>query len=166
MTQAPHFQDPQQVLRHLLDVYGADRSRWPAAERLQLASFIASDPRARVELAEAAALDAVLDRAPSVSAAREPVLLARIARAVSADGVPRPQPIAMPTAVQSVKARKVWLLPATALMAACLMLGIVSGSSTLFSPVVDAVADVMGLGTGDSEIVSASDVLHGSEEAL
>jgi anti-sigma factor RsiW len=165
MTQTPLFEDPHQALRHLLDVYGADRTRWPAAERLQLSRFIASDPRARTELAEAAALESVLDRAPRVSAERERVVLARIESIIAADvGASRPTQPTKPE--RKAPIRSLLLRPVSALLAASLMLGIVSGSSSFMSPTIDALADAMGLGDSDTEIVSATDILHGTEEAL
>ena len=52
------------ALERLLDVCGADRTRWPARERLRFASFIGEDEGAKRLLAEADALDSLLDLAP------------------------------------------------------------------------------------------------------
>ena len=60
--------------KHLLDAYGADLARWPAAERQAARALIAADPRARQARDETAELDAFLDRY-----APEPVSAARVA---------------------------------------------------------------------------------------
>lgn len=48
----------------IVDAYGADPRRWPAAERDAAQSFAASDAQAAVLLADALALDASLDALP------------------------------------------------------------------------------------------------------
>jgi hypothetical protein len=65
--------------RHLLDAYGADLARWPAAERQAARALIAADPRASQARDETAELDAMLDRY-----APEPVSPARVAAALRA----------------------------------------------------------------------------------
>ncbi len=62
----------------LLDGYGADRTRWPAPERLRFASLLAEDAEARRLLAEAAALDRLIDMAPLVAESRREALVERI----------------------------------------------------------------------------------------
>ena len=49
--------------RDLLDAYGADPARWPAAERTALSAFIAEFPEAARARDRAEMLDRVLDRA-------------------------------------------------------------------------------------------------------
>ena len=73
--------EDRQALERLLEVYGADRTRWPARERLRFASFIGEDDGAKRLLAEADALDSLLDRAPRASEARERALQERIVAA-------------------------------------------------------------------------------------
>jgi hypothetical protein len=63
--------------KQLLDAYGADLARWPAAERQAARALIAADPRAGLARAETAELDAFLDRY-----APEPVSAARVAAAL------------------------------------------------------------------------------------
>jgi hypothetical protein len=53
----------------LLEAYGADVSRWPADERAAMRAR-AEEPGAAVMLAQAAALDAVLDQAPRLGEPR------------------------------------------------------------------------------------------------
>lgn len=48
----------------IVDAYGADPRRWPAAERDAAQAFATTDARASVLLAEALALDAGLDALP------------------------------------------------------------------------------------------------------
>ena len=73
--------EDRQALERLLEVYGADRTRWPARERLRFASLVSEDDAARHLMAEAAALDSVLDLASKASAAREHALKERIVAA-------------------------------------------------------------------------------------
>src|SRR5262245_58863389 len=68
-------------LEQLLDVYGADRVRWPAEARATAAQLAASDARARRLLAEAEALDRVLKSAPVPALAAEAALAERIVAA-------------------------------------------------------------------------------------
>jgi hypothetical protein len=65
----------------LLDVYGGDRTRWPAEARAAAAQLVAREQRARLLLAEAEALDRVLERAPLPSLASEAALAERIVAA-------------------------------------------------------------------------------------
>ena len=68
-------------LGQLLEVYGADRVRWPADERAAAAQLVARDVEARRLLAEAEALDRVLDSAPVPALAVEAALAERIVAA-------------------------------------------------------------------------------------
>lgn len=84
------------ALSRLIEASGADRTRWPAPDRLRFAGLLKSSPEARRILAEAAALDRLLDMAPRVPESRHAELADRIAaRARSlpqqavADGAPR-----------------------------------------------------------------------------
>ena len=49
----------------LAEAYGANLDRWPAGEREAAAAFMAEDAEARVWLADAESLDALLDQAPA-----------------------------------------------------------------------------------------------------
>ena len=62
----------------LLDVYGGDRARWPAEARAAAGQLVSRDGNARRMLAEAEALDRVLERAPLPSLAVEAALADRI----------------------------------------------------------------------------------------
>lgn len=52
-------------LMQILDAYGADPLRWPAIERIAAQALAARDRRAAALVAEAEALDSLLDLAPS-----------------------------------------------------------------------------------------------------
>lgn len=65
----------------LLAVYGSDRTRWPVDARKAAASLVARDAGAARLLAEAEALDRVLDRAPLPTLVREAALTERIVAA-------------------------------------------------------------------------------------
>lgn len=103
----------------LLEAYGADFARWPAAERAGGAAFAEAHAAAvGAALAEARALDEMLgapDEAPDVA-----LLSARILKQV-------------PRAVQGFSARASWAL------AACALLGVVLGygGGQLAAPAAD-----------------------------
>jgi hypothetical protein len=63
-------------LTEILSAYGADPLRWPEGERLAAQALAAREPRAAALVAEAAALDALLDEAPG--AAPSPALIAAV----------------------------------------------------------------------------------------
>src|SRR5262245_7919941 len=85
MTKDMRAED-RQALERLLEIYGADRTRWPARERLRFASLVAEDEASRRLMAEASALDRLLDVAPKASAAREHALKERIVAAALRQG--------------------------------------------------------------------------------
>ena len=89
MTTKEKRAEDRQALEHLLEVYGADRTRWPARERLRFASLVAEDDGARRLVSEASALDSLLDLAPKASAAREHALKERIVAAALRQTEPR-----------------------------------------------------------------------------
>ncbi|MGQ0674160.1 MAG: hypothetical protein ACT4N2_14970 [Hyphomicrobium sp.] len=119
-------------LQRLCETLGADRSRWPARERLRYSGFIAEHAPARRMLAEALALDALLDRAPEPARRDVDALASRILLAAAEDAAGRGRVVRMPDRVHS-RRRTVhestlgW--PAAAMLAASLMLGIFAGWS-------------------------------------
>lgn len=142
----------------LLDVYGGDRTRWPAEARAAAAQLVARDAKARRTLAEAESLDRVLERAPLPSLAVEAALAERIVAA--AQRSPRIVKIAtgQPSVVSLPEGRalpprrpaawKFGLLRgevrAATLLAASLMVGIFIGVSNVPQSVVPALADLAG----------------------
>lgn len=81
MTDPGHNGMTRADLERLLDVYGSDRSRWPAEARSGAGHLVGRDKTARRLLVEAEALDRVLERAPLPSLAREAALAERIVAA-------------------------------------------------------------------------------------
>jgi hypothetical protein len=119
-------------LVHLLDVYGADRARWPARERLRYTGFIGDNAAARRIVAEAEALDGLLDMAPEPDPARVDALAQRIMATATggARGAARTAPAALPPAVaRRAASDRLIDWPAAALLAASLMLGVFAGTS-------------------------------------
>jgi anti-sigma-K factor RskA len=73
-------------LRAIVDAYGADPARWPAAERTAGEALLAGSAAARALVAEAADLDAALDAVPALQptpAMRTAILAAAPRRAAS-----------------------------------------------------------------------------------
>ena len=73
-------------VRTLLDAYGADPARWPAAERAAALELLARSPDARAHRVAAARLDDALDAGPGVETST--AIVARVMR-----GAPRPRGI-------------------------------------------------------------------------
>lgn len=152
-----------QELNVLLEAYGSDRSRWPAAMRLRLSAFIASEPKARRALAEAEALDRVLDRAPFVSVDRQQALAQRIvaaatgaapdARAGAGGGRVVPFRSNIGRSSAGVPSRR---YAAGALMAASLVLGVFAGSKNILSSSFDTLAYAVGWQDSGGEAEMAS----------
>lgn len=154
MTTKPIDRAELEELERVLATYGADRDRWPAAARLRFAPLLAGDAEARRMLSEARALDRLLDRAPVVSEARREALAARlVGEAIRAPRIA--EPAVTPPMTEARRAvvveldraaaggrRRVkrlphpgWFnggrqMPAAALLAASLLLGIFAGWST------------------------------------
>jgi hypothetical protein len=142
----------------LLDVYGGDRTRWPAEARAAAAQLAARDARARRILAEAEALDRVLERAPLPSLAVEAALAERIVAAAQRSPrivkIPAGQSsvISLPgseaLAQQQVRPWKRQLLRgdvhAAAVLAASLVVGIFIGVSNVPQSVLPGLADLAG----------------------
>ena len=65
----------------LLDGYGADPARWPAAERAAAEAFARTSPEAASLIAAARALDRALECMPTAAPALDPVAVAAAASA-------------------------------------------------------------------------------------
>jgi len=100
----------------LLDAYGADRSRWPEAERTAAWALIEAEPRARALYDEARALDGLLSRASVIEPS--PELKAEVLAAAS-----RPRE----SWIQALWPFGAPWKPASAL-AAAILLGIIAGT--------------------------------------
>ena len=141
----------------LLDVYGGDRTRWPAEARAAAAQLVARDARARRMLAEAEALDRVLERAPLPSLAIEAALAERIVAAAQRS----PRIVKIPAGKSSVvslpvsealpQRAKSWKqqflrsdVRAAAVLAASLVVGICIGISNVPQNVLPGLAELTG----------------------
>lgn len=140
----------------LLDVYGGDRTRWPAEARAAAAQLVARDANARRVLAEAEALDRVLERAPLPGLAVEAALAERIVAAAQRS----PRIVKIATGQSSVVSLpegrtrlprhagpwKLWFargdVRAAGVLAAALIVGVFIGVSNVPQSVVPALADL------------------------
>lgn len=158
-----------EALGHRLEVSGADRTRWPAHERLRFAQLIAQSEEARRLVAEAVALDDVLDRAPGFGTDRIAGLVDRIVASAehehAADTksgdtkvVPFERRQSGAAGRAPVRNRGAW--QAAALLAASLVVGVFVGN---------AGSDSLGIQTASSEFESFDPtelVLNGSRSNL
>jgi hypothetical protein len=179
---------PDQKILDLLDAYGADQSRWPEAAARQFAALTSDDVlAAQTAWREADALDQVLARANSVSAARQATLADRIMAAVQVEAGGQNQ-AANPAAVSNVIALRpqgVQRAPqagslrtphlpthhagggwrAAAALAAALVLGIGVGMSGTASSTFQAVAETVGVNL-DRTVLAYNDEPIGTMAAL
>ena len=131
---------------HLLDVNGAERTRWPLGARAGAAALLALDPGARRLLAEASALDAVLAKLPETPAGETSALADRIMAATQR--TPRlvastPQPVARSKQPPGSRGRGLLsadgdIVRGMAVLAASLVIGIFVGQTQLVARTVPA----------------------------
>jgi hypothetical protein len=144
------------ALERHLEIYGADQTRWPQQARERFALVLARDARARALLAEARALDRLLDRAPLPGAGRERALCDRIVAKVSSgcNGARRDQgkarvielpPRREQSRTTAAAPRILW--QTAALLAASLAIGVYLGSAGGLTPAVEAMVENVGLRT-------------------
>lgn len=184
MTKKDTRAKDRQALEHLLEVYGANRTRWPARERLRFASFIAEDEAAQRLMAESAALDALLDRAPRVSEDRERALKERVIAAALRSSETRLSVVSsredagalrLPAWVRSARptsaltrkrASREW--PVAALLAASLVVGVMLGSAGTFDSTVQQVAEATGMATtsDSSQLALGEELVASVDEDL
>jgi hypothetical protein len=156
-----------QDLHSVLEIYGANRTRWPAALRLQLAHMISSDPLAKQALKEAAALDTLLNLAPLVSAERERALAVRIVIAAKKPQERQSVGLFLPTEMKSRATNGSYLRNASAMvLVASLVLGVFAGASGQVSPTFDLVTDALGLSEDEPELAYAPDQQSAGEDSL
>jgi hypothetical protein len=142
----------------LLDVYGGDRTLWPADARAAAAQLVARAGRARQLLAEAEALDRVLERAPLPSLTVEAALADRIVAAarrsprIVSIGPSEQRAVPAPTAEDAPRPAlhaaggraRPWRadVRAAVLLAASLVAGVVIGVSNLPHHILPGLAGV------------------------
>jgi hypothetical protein len=141
----------------LLDIYGGDRTRWPIDARAAAAHLVARDADARRLLAEAEALDRVLERAPLPALATEAALADRIVAAaqrsprivtIHGAGPQRTEKAPGLPAVRTVAARPPRInrkVGAAGLLAASLVLGVVIGRTNLPHQLLPELAELAGV---------------------
>ena len=163
MTKMDKRAEDREALERLLEIYGADRTRWPARERLRFAGVIGDDKVAARMLAEAGALDRLLEQAPRANGADIDALKERIMAAALRSGPPQLAVVAsgqpasgrvMPVlgrrpAFAAMFGRGEW--PAAALLAASLVLGVMLGSAGTFDATMQEMAEVTGLTSAPSD---------------
>jgi hypothetical protein len=153
------------ALLTLLDTLGADRARWPTGAEARFAELIASNPHARRALAEAQALERTLDLAPRVIASRQAALTRQImAQTRSSTGAPLSNVVPMRAPQKPAPSRQ--FTQGFGLMAAALLLGIIVGVGGIVSPVLDSLAEAVGITDDSSELAYATDLLPGGEDTL
>jgi len=144
MTQRIDMADKTMLERlgTVVDAYGADQSRWPAAERVVLEPFIKATPEARRMLAEAGALDRVLAEgcgtAPTEQVDR---VRARLLAQIDAEGATMAPgeaavastvvPFQRPAASRSPQPARSRHWREVALLAAALLLGVFVGTQDI-----------------------------------
>ena len=160
----------------LLDIYGADRTRWPAEARAAAAQLVAKDEDAQRLLAETEALDRVLENAPVPALAAEAALAERIVaaaqrspRMVKLSSGPTGPSDATPLQAAHrggyvsggarpgdglrrphLSGREAF---AAGLLAASLVLGVMIGQSPLPPRILPALVDIAGLSLEGDELV-------------
>jgi hypothetical protein len=160
-----------EALKRLLEIFGADRSRWPARDRLKFAELLAESAEARRLVAEAEAFDRLLDKAPEPKANDIAALSSRILAAAAADAR-ADQASKILTFSRTAKSGSAPLRfqvgrmvdwPAAALMAASLMLGIFAGTNGYFGDVTGSETDIVL--NASYEQSDASALAFGTDEA-
>ncbi len=150
---------------HLLEVYGADRTRWPIAARASAAACLASSASARKLHSEAGALDAVLLLSEEPDKKDVTALIERIvaasqttprltAPASEMTDVSRRPAGRVVTPKSKIVAGKVvagrdWMR-GVAVLAASLVIGIFVGQSQLGARAVPALEDLTGISAAQS----------------
>lgn len=162
MTSTTEQAEPMAELTRLLETWGATPARWPPHVRLRIEQLSTAGAEASAALAEALALDCVLDRvgdAPAtLSPAKASALADRIVMAALAEETVRPvAPSAIGATAQviqlSTRPRVPYAAPAgrrwqaAALMAASLLAGLYLGGNLNLAPVFQELADAIGLST-------------------
>jgi hypothetical protein len=150
----------------LLDIYGGDRTRWPTEARAAAAHLVARDAGAQRLLAEAEALDRVLERAPLPALAKEAVLADRIVaaaqrspRIVKIGGARPAQPAAPPAAGSGGRHPRYTTarVGAAGLLVASLMFGVVIGRTGLLQQLLPELALMAGSATNDFKLIAMAD---------
>jgi hypothetical protein len=154
-----------QDFQQLLDVYGAERTRWPLSARAGAAALLAADAGARRLLAEAAALDAVLARggvdvAPesAATAALAARIVAAAAKAPRIAAMSEPPALPLSTSRMIVRPGRTDGLRAAAVLAASMVLGVFVGQSQLGAQALPKIAALAGVSFASAERLAMADI--------
>jgi hypothetical protein len=158
-------------LTRLLDIYGGERTRWPAEARAAAALLVGSDAQARRLLAETQALDRILERAPVPGASVEAALTERIVAAAQRSPRIVRLPI-VPRVAEEASAGEAASLPAPAVgrdrqrtrlfsrqmgaagvLAASLVVGVLIGNASLPPQLLPALAEMAGFTVDRDDLV-------------
>jgi len=145
------------LLHDVLDAYGADRTRWPAQVRRELAALISNSAEARAALADAQAFDQLLDQAPVLA----PERVAALGERIVAKSARTPRVAA---SRQNSVAAPAWRhLAAASALAASLAIGIIAGQMQAVAPVLGDL--VPGAVTADASGQPAGSLDDGNDGA-
>ena len=137
-----------------LDAHGSRVERWPETARVRFEPVLQRNARARELIAEARALETLLDRAPLPGAQRTEALAHRITAMATAEAAR--EPATAPVIDLAARRRTRAMAPTVrwkvaSALAASLLVGIYLGSSPSVSSTVEAVAGAVGVST-DAEV--------------
>ena len=160
MTGYDEHDDKLADLGRLLDAHGGSEARWPVHARDSMRQLLAELPEGARLLDEARAFDRALDTAaqPVVSAGRalsDRIVAAAMSRP-STTSVPHPGARVIGAQVIALPRRPLWSTAAAdlgvgrrqiaaALVAACLLIGVVLGGTVRVDPLLQDFADAVGL---------------------
>lgn len=151
-------------LERVLDIYGADTTRWPAARRETLVAFARSDTQAARLLAEAQAVDAALALAPAGRASQR--LKSDIVAAAVGDASREARVVPLSAAKPRPRRPAPW--QAAALLAASFALGLYLGVAGVADTALQGTLNYASADTGgelgDSLFSSAGSWLSDQEE--
>lgn len=166
MTQGKDMNKDLARLEEVLEVFGANTSRWPVTERAALEVLVETQNQARQLFDEMQALERVMDVAPTFNASD--ALKTRIVTAAitNSDHEPRVIPI-RPASVDedySYTARRVTAMWPAAALAASLALGLYLGVSGVGGQAFESAIQISSISNvGDSNDISWVDDGNGSD---
>jgi hypothetical protein len=177
MTTNNEFETRRAELALLIDTWGGAPARWPPSVRARIAALSTTVPVARELLAEATALDRLLDAASAAPAPVAPAQASALTDRIMAAAMAQPQPaLALASAEKSdgnivafrpkPQPRPVTISswPTAGLIAASLMAGIYLGGSLNLTPMLQELAEAAGLSTViDPAIAAIGDDLNDEE---
>lgn len=173
MTRTNERSIPMAELARLLDAWGGSPERWPLQVRRRIEEIASVEPGAQRLLAEARALDGLLDLGREARAEITPARQSALASRIVAAAMAGERPATNGAAPAGDGGKVVPLQPrqrnlpapamrgqwrAAALMAASLLLGIYLGGAINMAPALQDIADVIGISAEiEPTIVAASE---------